>query len=45
MLYNFQIQAILGEELGKSGVAAYGAIGYIGMVLNSDDMYTLRLRL
>lgn len=32
MLYNFQIQAILGEELGKSGVAAYGAIGYIGMV-------------
>ena len=32
ILYNFQIQAILGEELGKSGVAAYGAIGYIGMI-------------
>lgn len=32
MLYNFQIQAILGEELGKSGVAAYGAIGYVGMI-------------
>ena len=32
MLYNFQIQRILGEELGKSGVAAYGSIGYIAMI-------------
>ncbi len=32
MLYNFQIQRILGEELGKSGVAAYG---YIAMIFFS----------
>lgn len=35
MLYNFQIQRILGEELGKSGVAAYGSIGYIAMIFFS----------
>ncbi|MDE6585708.1 MAG: MATE family efflux transporter [Clostridia bacterium] len=38
MLYNFQIQAILGEELGKSGVAAYGSIMYIAMVFFSMFM-------
>lgn len=32
ILYNFQIQAILGEDLGKSGVAAYGSIMYIAMI-------------
>lgn len=32
ILYNFQIQAILGDELGKSGVAAYGSIMYIAMI-------------
>lgn len=35
MLYNFQIQRILGEEMGKSGVAAYGSIGYIAMIFFS----------
>lgn len=38
MLYNFQIQRILGEELGKSGVAAYGSIGYIAMIFFSIFM-------
>lgn len=38
MLYNFQIQKILGEELGKSGVAAYGSIGYISMIFFSIFM-------
>ena len=32
ILYNFQIQAILGDELGKSGVAAYGSIMYVAMI-------------
>ncbi len=38
MLYNFQIQRILGEEMGKSGVAAYGSIGYIAMIFFSIFM-------
>lgn len=35
ILYNFQIQSILGDELGKSGVAAYGSIMYIAMIFFS----------
>ncbi len=38
ILYNFQIQAVLGEELGKSGVAAYGTIAYIMMIFFSIFM-------
>lgn len=38
ILYNFQIQAILGDELGKSGVAAYGSIMYIAMIFFSMFM-------
>lgn len=38
ILYNFQIQSILGPELGKSGVAAYGSIMYIAMIFFSIFM-------
>lgn len=38
LLYNFQIQKILGVELGKAGVAAYGSIGYIAMIFFSIFM-------
>ncbi len=38
ILYNFQIQSILGGELGKSGVAAYGSIMYIAMIFFSIFM-------
>lgn len=38
MLYNFQIQKILGDEMGKSGVAAYGSIMYVAMIFFSIFM-------
>ncbi len=38
MLYNFQIQKILGEEMGTSGVAAYGSIMYVAMIFFSMFM-------
>ena len=38
MLYNFQIQKILGDDLGKAGVAAYGSVMYISMIFFSMFM-------